>query len=399
VPELRKDPITRRWVIIANERAARPSDFPKGEPEAAPSATCPFCEGREGATPPEIAAVRRPGTGPNTPGWQVRVVPNKYPALRIEGTTDVTVDGLFERMGGVGAHEVIVETPDHAVHPALMRPDQLASVLWMYRERYCDLDRDPRFKYLLLFRNHGRQAGASLAHPHSQLIALPIVPKRAEEELAAAQAYFAREGRCVFCDILRQEAGEGRPEVPRETGQEAGDGRPEVPSMAGGEARDGRPEAPSTTGGEARDGADGHRPRVVWRNDEFVAFTPFASWCPFELWILPRRHTASFGALRDEQIMPLAEILQAVLGRLHACLSNPPYNYIIHTAPYDAKTDHFYHWHIEVLPRLSQVAGFEWGSGFYINTVPPEDAARYLRETKIAVARIADPTGAQGGGP
>jgi UDPglucose--hexose-1-phosphate uridylyltransferase len=298
-----------------------------------------------------------------------RVVPNKYPALRIEGTTDVTVDGLFERMGGVGAHEVIVETPDHAAHPGVMRPDQLASVLWMYRERYCDLDKDPRFKYLLLFRNHGRQAGASLAHPHSQLIALPIVPKRAEEELAAAQAYFAREGRCVFCDILRQEAGVGRSEAPRETGQEAGDG------------------------------ANGHRPRVVWKNDEFVAFTPFASWCPFELWILPRRHTASFGALQDEQITPLAEILQAVLGRLHACLSNPPYNYIIHTAPYDAKTDHFYHWHIEVLPRLSQVAGFEWGSGFYINTVPPEDAARYLRETKIAVARIADPTGAQGGGP
>jgi UDPglucose--hexose-1-phosphate uridylyltransferase len=213
------------------------------------------------------------------------------------------------------------------------------------------------------------------------------VPKRAEEELAAAQAYFAREGRCVFCDILRQEAGEGRPEVPRQTGQEAGEGWPEIPSLTGQEAGDGA------------DAADGHRPRVVWKNDEFVAFTPFASWCPFELWILPRRHTASFGALRDEQITPLAEILQAVLGRLHACLSNPPYNYIIHTAPYDAKTDHFYHWHIEVLPRLSQVAGFEWGSGFYINTVPPEDAARYLRETKIAVVRIADPTGAQGGGP
>jgi UDPglucose--hexose-1-phosphate uridylyltransferase len=382
VPELRKDPITRRWVIIANERAARPSDFPKGEPEAAPSATCPFCEGREGATPPEIAAVRRPGTTPNTPGWQVRVVPNKYPALRIEGTTDLRVDGLFERMGGVGAHEVIVETPEHAAHPAVMRPDQLASALWMYRERYRDLDRDPRFKYLLLFRNHGRQAGASLAHPHSQLIALPIVPKRAEEELAGAQAYFAREGRCVFCDILRQETGVGRPEVPRETGQEAG-----VPHETGQEA------------GTCGDAADRHRPRVVWENDEFVAFTPFASWCTFELWILPRRHTASFGALRDEQIMPLAEILQAVLGRLHACLSNPPYNYFFHTAPYDAKVDHFYHWHIEVLPRLSQVAGFEWGSGFYINTVPPEDAARYLRETRVAGVPVADPTGAQGGGP
>jgi UDPglucose--hexose-1-phosphate uridylyltransferase len=345
VPELRKDPITRRWVIIANERAARPSDFAKGEPEAAPSATCPFCEGREATTPPEIAAIRRPGTSPDTAGWQVRVVPNKYPALRIEGSTNITMEGMFERMGGVGAHEVIVETPEHAAHPGVMRADQLASVLWMYRERYRDLDGDPRFKYLLLFRNHGRQAGASLAHPHSQLIALPIVPKRAEEELEGAQAYFAREGRCIFCDILRQEAGAENSSI-----------------------------------------ANGNRQRVVWKNDEFVAFTPYASWCPFELWILPRRHTASFGALRDEQITPLAEVMQAVLGRLHTCLSNPPYNYIIHTAPYDAKVDHFYHWHIEVLPRLSQVAGFEWGSGFYINTVPPEDAARYLREAKVAVA-------------
>ena len=357
MPELRKDPITRRWVIVANERAARPSDFARGETPATPSATCPFCEGHESTTPPEIAAIRRPGTAPDTPGWQVRVVPNKYPALRIEGLTDVTWEGMFEGMGGVGAHEVIIETPEHAAHPGVMTPDQLSSVLWMYRERYRDLDGDPRFKYLLLFRNHGRQAGASLAHPHSQLIALPIVPKRAEEELEGAQAYFAREGRCVFCDILRQEVG--------------------LPPFGG-------------------EGPEGNGRRLVWKNDEFVAFAPYASWCPFELWILPRRHTASFGALDDGQLRPLAEILRAVLGRLHACLANPPYNYIIHTAPYDAKVDHFYHWHIEVLPRLSQVAGFEWGSGFYINTVPPEDAARYLRETEVPVA---SPTGAQGGAP
>ena len=349
MPELRKDPITRRWVIIANERAARPSDFTKGEPEVISSANCPFCEGRESTTPPEIAAIRRPGTAPDTPGWQVRVVPNKYPALRIEGTTDVTMEGMFEGMGGVGAHEVIIETPQHDTHPGLMAPDQLASVLWMYRERYRDLDGDPRFKYLLLFRNHGRQAGASLAHPHSQLIALPIVPKRAVEELDGAQAYFAREGRCIYCDIIAQEAPDG----------------------------------------------DANGRRLVWKNDEFVAFTPYASWCPFEMAILPRRHTASFGALTDSQLRPLAETLQGVLGRLYACLQNPPYNYSIHTAPYDAKVDHFYHWHIEVLPRLSQVAGFEWGSGFYINTVPPEDAARYLRETHVPVA---SPTGAEGGG-
>lgn len=335
MPELRKDSIIRRWVIIATERSARPTDFPPGAVEPDTSATCPFCEGREEKTPPEIVAIRRPGAVANAPGWQVRVVPNKYPALRIEGSTAVTQNGLFAVMGGVGAHEVIIETPQHIDHPGVMTPAQLASVLWMYRERYRDLDGDERFKYLLLFRNHGRPAGASLAHPHSQLIALPIVPKRAMEELEGAQQYFAREGRCVYCDLIRQEQAE--------------------------------------------------RTRVVWQNDEFIAFVPYAAWCPFELWILPRTHLASFGDITDSQILPLAEVLHQVLGRLHACLSNPPYNYIIHTAPYDDKVGHFYHWHIEVIPRLSHVAGFEWGSGFYINTVPPEDAARYLREVPLIV--------------
>jgi len=336
VPELRKDAVTRRWVIIATERAARPSDFPVLPPEPDTSATCPFCEGREAKTPPEIVAMRRSGGAADGPGWQVRVVPNKYPALRIEGSTEVTTNGMFETMGGVGAHEVIIETPRHLEHPGVMAPGQLASVLWMYRERYRDLDRDERFRYLLLFRNHGRSAGASLAHPHSQLIALPIVPKRATEELESAQAYFAREGRCVYCDILAQERSS--------------------------------------------------QIRVVWENREFLAFAPFAAWCPFECWIVPKRHEASFGNLADEQIQLLADAMQQTLGRLFQCLTNPPYNYIIHTAPYDAKVGHFYHWHIEVIPRLTRVAGFEWGTGFYINPVPPEQAAAFLKETEVNLA-------------
>ncbi|HKV43630.1 MAG TPA: galactose-1-phosphate uridylyltransferase [bacterium] len=330
MPELRKDPITRRWVIIATERAARPTDFPQQETTPNHSASCPFCEGQEAKTPPEIAAVRRPGTHRDAPGWEVRVVPNKFPALRIEGSTATAFDGIFETMGGVGAHEVIIETPNHLLHPATMSPAQLASAIWMYRERYRDLDRDDRFKYLLLFRNHGRPAGASLSHPHTQLIALPIVPKRATEELEGAQAYFAREGRCVYCDLLGQEAAT--------------------------------------------------KIRVVWENDEFAVFAPFAAWCPFECWLMPKRHEAAFVNLTDAQIPALAEAMRDTLGRLYHCLGNPPYNFIVHTAPYDAKVGHFYHWHIEIIPRLSQVAGFEWGSGFYINTVPPENAARYLRE-------------------
>lgn len=340
MPELRKDPITRRWVIIATERAARPTDFPPGEPLQNHSANCPFCEGQEARTPPEIAAIRHPGTAPNTPGWEVRVVANKYPALRIEGDAHLTTEGIYESMGGLGAHEVIVETTEHALHPATMSPSQLNAVIWMYRERYRDLDRDERFKYLVLFRNHGRSAGASLSHPHSQLIALPIVPKRATEELEGAQAYFAREGRCVYCDILAQET---------------------------------------------------QASRLVWENDEFVSFSPFAAWCPFETWIVPKRHEAGFGNLTDAQVPALADGLHQTLGRLYQCLSNPPYNYIIHTAPYDTRVGHFYHWHIEIIPRLSQVAGFEWGSGFYINTVPPEDAARYLREAVAETAAQAAP--------
>jgi len=216
-------------------------------------------------------------------------------------------------------------------------------VFWMYRERYQDLQRDPRFKYLLLFRNHGRTAGASLGHPHSQLIALPIVPKRATEELEAAQQHFAREGRCVYCDVLGQERADGD--------------------------------------------------RLVWENDDFVAFVPYAAWTPFEMWVVPKHHEASFGALPDAQLLPLGEAMQQALGRLYTCLHNPPYNYIVHSAPYEGKVGHFYHWHIEIMPRLSQVAGFEWGSGFYINTVPPEDAARYLREAAAVFAPQEAPTG------
>jgi len=330
MPELRKDPIFGRWVIIATERAQRPSDYARGAPEADAQEACPFCEGREAETLPEIAAVRANGSAPNTPGWQVRVVPHKYAVLRIEGATDATLSGMHLKMGGVGAHEVIIESPRHDEHPAVMPPEQLASALWMYRERYRDLNRDQRFKYLLLFRNHGRFAAAHVAHPISQLIALPIVPKRASEELEGAQRFFAREGRCVFCDIIRQEQAE--------------------------------------------------QTRLVCQNDDFIAFAPYAAWCPFELWILPKAHAASFGQLGDEQIPSLAKILREALGRYHACLGNPPYHYVVHTAPYTGRADHYYHWHIEAFPRFSLVAGFESGSGFYINTTPPEDAARYLRE-------------------
>ena len=338
MPELRKDPINRRWVIIATERAARPTDFKHETLSENDIDKCPFCEGREDRTPPELFTVGRNGTAPNTPGWKVRVVSNKFPALRIEGDTDRSQEGMFTRMDGVGAHEVIIETPDHATHLGLLPLDHVANVIRAYLDRYRDLRGDARFEYALLFRNHGRTAGASLSHPHSQLIALPVVPKRAREELESAERYFGRQAQCIFCAMIAQEV---------------------------------------TT-----------RQRVVWEDDHFIALVPYAARFPFEVWILPRAHQADFAALTPETVLPLARALRETLYRLHTSLSNPPYNFIIHSMPYREGVEHSYHWHIEIFPRLTQVAGFEWGSGFYINPVVPEEAARYLREVQTDAEAI-----------
>lgn len=335
MPELRTDPISGRWVIIATERAARPTDFKSPPADVNDVARCPFCPGHEDMTPPEIYAIREPGTAPDTPGWHVRVVSNKFPALRIEGDTTRSDVGLFARMDGIGAHEVIIETPDHHAHLGQLPVPKVATVVQGYLERYRDLDNDPRFAYALLFRNHGRTAGASLSHPHSQLIALPVVPKRAAEEVAASEQYFGKRGGCVFCHIVAQELAS--------------------------------------------------RDRVVFENDRFVAVEPYASRFPFETWLLPKHHAGSFGDLTAVEMNPLAEALQRTLQALHVCLGNPPYNFIVHTAPYHYQAGHAYHWHIEIMPRLTQVAGFEWGSGFFINPVVPEAAARFLREAAVAI--------------
>ncbi len=330
MPELRTDPISGRWVITATERAARPTDFKAAPVEMNDQERCPFCPGREDRTPPEVFAIREPGAGPNTPGWHVRVVSNKFPALRIEGETTRSKVGIYTRMDGVGAHEVIIETTEHHTHLGLLAVPHVAAVIAAYLQRYRDLDGDERFQYALLFRNHGRAAGASLSHPHSQLIALPAIPKRAAEELETAERYFGRNAICVFCHMLRQEL-------------------------------------------ESKD-------RVVYENDRFVAIQPYAARFPFETWLLPKEHKASFGDVTETDLTSLAQALQTTLRALHTCLNNPPYNYIVHTAPYIDHAGHFYHWHLEIMPRLTEVAGFEWGSGFYINPVVPEHAARFLRE-------------------
>ncbi len=328
MPELRKDPIVGRWVIISTERARRPSDFAT-EPVRPSGGDCPFCPGSEAKTPPEILAGRRRGGGPGPAGWSYRVVSNKFPALRIEGDLDPAGEGLFDRMNGVGAHEVVIETPEHGATLATLPADAVADVLLAFRERLRDLKNDPRFQYVLVFKNHGEAAGASLEHPHSQLIATPIIPIMVAEELAGAAQYYTMKERCVWCDIVRQERRAGR--------------------------------------------------RRVLEANGFVVLAPFAPRFPFETWILPIRHLAAYEDSEVDELRGLAGVLGDFLRRMNRVLGDPPFNFMLHTAPLrDGQADSF-HWHLEIIPKLTKVAGFEWGSGFFINPMPPEDAAEALR--------------------
>jgi UDPglucose--hexose-1-phosphate uridylyltransferase len=332
MPELRKDPILGRWVIISSERGRRPSSFSTVRRHDDVT-LCPFCPGNEHHTPPEVLAFREPGTEPNRPGWRLRVIPNKYPALKIEGTLNREPKGIYDRMNGVGAHEVIIETSEHKLDMADMTVPQIRDVLWAYRERFVDLRRDTRFQYILIFKNHGEAAGASLEHAHSQLIATPIIPKRVMEKLRGSAKYFEFRERCIFCDIIRQEI----------TEQE----------------------------------------RIVQDFDAVISFEPFASRFPFETWIIPKTHQSSYLEMSDAEYTTLARCIKDTLTRLKIALDNPPFNYMIHTRPISKEYHDIFHWHIEIIPKLTKVAGFEWGSGFYINPTSPEEAAAFLRRIDI----------------
>lgn len=331
MPELRKDPITREWVIVAMERARRPTDFagrlqPVSEEET--GGTCPFCPGNEHMTPPEIMSYRAPASARDAPGWWLRVVPNKFPALAIEGDLGKTGYGIYDRMNGIGAHEVILESAEHHQDLATMGERAVEDVLWAYRARYLDLRKDERLKYVLVFRNYGRVAGASLSHPHSQLIATPMVPRDALDEIEGSELYARYRERCVYCDIIQQE--------------------------------------------------EAQKERLVFANEHFVVFEPFASKYPFETWIVPREHANSFALISSAQQAGFARTLKQTLWAIRGCLNDPPYNYTLHTAP--CVEDRDFHWHLEIFPRLTIAAGFEMGTGIYINVTPPEEAARYLRE-------------------
>jgi len=332
MPELRKDAIMDRWVIISTERGKRPHDFVV-EPEVSRGGFCPFCPGNEHTTPPEILAYREPGTAPNTPGWRLRVTANKFPAVVMEGALDRQGEGMYDKMNGIGAHEVIIENPDHLTTLATISPEGFVDVLKAYRDRINGLAQDPRFNYALIFKNKGRAAGASLEHSHSQLIGLPIVPELVTEEIGGAKFYYNYKQRCVFCDIVRQELQQ--------------------------------------------------QVRVVLENQEFLAICPFAPRSPFEVWILPKAHSAHYVNLKEESFQQLAEIFSQTLKRLEKSLSGAPYNFVLHTAPIREPDYPHYHWHFEIMPKLTLMAGFEWGSGFFINPTPPEDSAQYLRDVEI----------------
>ncbi len=309
---------------------------------------CPFCEGKESETPGEIFAIRKPGTAANTPGWEVRSVLSKQ-AILSEGKTDVGRhgQGIYDLMDGIGHHEVIVETPKHQIDLDELPLEAIEKTVRTYAERFRALETDARINYALLFKNHGLVSGSArdvIRHARSQIIGMPITPKRVKEEIASTKNYFERRERCVFCDILRQEKADGT--------------------------------------------------RLVAENESFLALCPYASRLPFEIWIFPKIHSADFGKLEEGAMRNFAMMLKDCLGRLRALLDDPPFSFIMHTAPFRHKKkevywktiEEDYHWYLQIAPRLTHSAGFEWGTGIHINPTLPEEAASLLREVGNATA-------------
>ncbi len=337
--ELRRGPIGDRWVIVAPIRGKRPSDFlAAGERSKELSeAECPFCPGNEDKTPPEIYRVSKPDGS-----WQVRVVPNKFPALSDDcsETGKLIVDGLYQRMDGQGRHEVIIESPDHRKGIAQLPLKEVQKIVDTFAVRLEQIKKDSRCRFVLIFENHGKAAGASLNHPHAQIVATPIVPQVIDKELQEAHSYYKDKGECLFCDVLKTELRSGE--------------------------------------------------RIIEQTDDYVVYAPYDSCFPFEMKIMPRKHAHDFSDISAGERREFADILKRTLHRLRGLLNDPPYNLMLHTAPnvsagsnkhdYWPTMEHSYHWQVTIIPRLTVMAGLEHATGFFINPVPPEEAAQYLRE-------------------
>lgn len=333
-PELRRDPVTGRWALIAPARARRPialSDAGPRHRTTGERTPCPFCPGQERDTPNEVLAYRDPSTEPNSPGWRLRVVPNKFPAVRFNGTQfpNNHSETLFESTAAIGFAEVLIDCAEHIDNPALLSDEQFRDVFRAYRERMISLTHDSRLAHVAVFKNVGAEAGASLGHTHSQLIATPVVPELIQLELTGAESHFARTGRCVFCDITARELTAGS--------------------------------------------------RVVTRSANFAVVTAFAPRFAYEMWVLPRRHESRYESISDDAALELARLLKHVLRALDTVLHSPAYNWFLHSTPLRAGEPPHYHWHLEILPRTARPAGLEWGHGCHITTIAPEHAAEELR--------------------
>ncbi len=323
--ELRREPISRMWVVVTNDHPKGPEDYlpfkPPYRPQE-PEGPCPFCPGNEGMTPPETFSLSR-----HEGGWSVRVIPNKFPFFHIEGDYDRRPEGMYDLMEAIGAHEIVVESPEHDQGLATMEPKQIEKILLAYQERLIDLERDQRFKQFLILKNY---PGIFNRHPHSHIMAMPVIPKRIDEEILGTLDYYQRKERCIFCDILKEEI--------------------------------------ST------------KKRVILETVHFLIFSPFASRYPFEAWIVPKAHCPDFHRINEEEMTDLSIGIQSLFHSFFKLLSDPPYSLTFHMSPVQSRFHRpEYHWHIETRLRIGLREGFEWGTGFFVNPTPPEVAANFLR--------------------
>jgi UDPglucose--hexose-1-phosphate uridylyltransferase len=338
MPELRQNFFTKEWVIIATERAKRPEELATHRPpQSVPSfvESCPFCPGNENKTPPEIMRFPANGSDP----WAVRVIPNKFAALSPEVQPTRSLQHLRRRINGFGFHEVIIDSPDHASPLALLPEAHVARILGVFKERYNALNIDHRISHVTIFKNHGTDAGASMAHPHSQLIATPVIPSQVRHRLHEALRHYDDAGECMFCHMVEREVED--------------------------------------------------QTRIVLKSELFVAMEVFASATPFATHIFPLRHMATFGEISAAEIADLARVLRTLLAKLYIGLENPDLNFTIRSGPSDYVGARHFHWYVSVIPRLTRVAGFELGSGMFINTLLPESAAEFLRNVNAQKAAVA----------
>jgi len=330
MPEFRLNLITREWVVVNGERARGPAEFRRGSTRSVKPAyvdSCPFCRGNEAETTLEL--FRTPEKGP----WQIRVLQNKYPVLAREGEPERTMDGPRRMVSGVGLHEVIVESPLHDKSPAFFELTHMAELLHIYRRRFNDAYLDKRMEHVIIFKNHGPASGTSIGHPHSQLVATPVVPARFRDRILASMHYFDDTGKCLKCDMIKKEKAESS--------------------------------------------------RVIFETDYFITFIPYAALSPFHLWIFPKRHMACFSSINEEEILDLALHLKNILHKLHLGLDDPDYNYSISSSAPRHSESEFSHWYISIIPRLLETTGFELGSGIYVNPSRPEKNAEFLRAIEV----------------